>query len=92
MIHERAITVAEARERVKAEPKRFRAAVIEGLIPLRDTDENEAVLFRLKKTAEECFKERVSELDKTRKRKFGNLGAGVVLYDDGLCVGIDRGR
>lgn len=93
----RIITVADARERVASEPKRFKAAVLEGVAPLRDTPDNTAVLYRLVKTAERCLNLRVKRLERQGyKRTAGNLGAGIVQLvkgDDVVCVGIDkRGR
>lgn len=89
---ERTITVAEARAKVREKPGHYRAAVIEGKPALRDQPMNDAILFRLIKTAEEYFRDRVKELDLTHKRQFGNLGMGVVIYADGLAIGLDKGR
>ena len=90
----RVISVAEARERVATEPKRFKAAVIEGSAPLRDIQENKVVLYRLIKTAERCLNLRVKRLERQGwKRQVGNLGAGIVQLgrdDDVICVGIDK--
>lgn len=93
---DRRIKVADARERVAAEPKRYKAAVLEGVAPLRDTPDNTAVLYRLIKTAERYFDLRVKRLERQgyeRTLRVGGLGAGIVQLTKGdttICVGIDK--
>lgn len=91
---DRAITVLEARERVRNDPKRYKAGVIEGQPPLRDRDANSVVLFRLIKTADEYLRSRDTELRAQGwVRAFGSLGGRVLRYargDETRAVGIDK--
>lgn len=90
-------TIAEAREAVKAEPKRWGAAVYEGSeTPLTDSPTTKVRLFVTIKTAEEELRERVNGLlgEGYRRTKWG-VSHGIVKLekgDDVVWVGLDKRR
>lgn len=88
-------TVAEAREAVRAEPKRFRCAFLEGPeAPMLDSPKTEVRLFRHKKTGEEMIRERLHELEADGfKQLWGGLGRGILKLgrgDEVLWLGLDH--
>lgn len=91
-------TVAEAREAVRAEPKRFRCAFIEATCaPMLEDPKCEVELFVHKKTGEERMRERKMYLEKGGfKQVWGGLGRGIIKMvraDEERWIGLDyRGR
>lgn len=84
-------TVAEARQAVADEPKRWKVAVVEGTkFPLLEDPDAKVQLFRTKKGASDALREREQGwLDVGYKRVMGGLGRGFILLErDEVRVGL----
>ena len=89
-------TVAEARQAVADEPKRWKIAVVEGTsFPLLEAPSTEVHLFRTKKGANEALREREQSLIADGfKRTMGGLGRGFIKLERGdevVGLGLDYG-
>lgn len=88
------LTVTEARELVKADPK-YKAAVVEGPAPLTDhAEECKVRVFKLLKTADAYFRQRLRELEEQgyTKLRWGITHGVVVLEGPEGQVGIHLDR
>ena len=88
-------TVSEAREVVKDEPKRWKAAILEGPeTPMLDSPKTIAHLFATIKGAGEDLRERKAELEEQGfKMTLGGLGRGILRMtrgDEDVWLGLDR--
>lgn len=77
------MTVAEAREAVKAEPKRWKVALVEGSsFPLLDSPESRVRLFKLKKEGNDALRKLQRELVAAGyKQKQGALSRGFLWFE-----------
>jgi hypothetical protein len=76
------VTPAQAHAAIAADPKKYRAAVLEGEeFPLRAHETTSVRLFELVRDANECFKERRGRFESEGFRKaFGSVALGCILF------------
>jgi hypothetical protein len=83
-------SLAEARDAVRSDPKRWRACVYEATgTPVTEREDTRVHLFCLVKTAQERFRERIAELQDAGyvRSKSHRLGAGLAkLESDGTTI------